>query len=88
MKKRQVPTSKDRKAEKPKKQTTVKISPEIDLGESLKNNVVQIKRFKKVSKNTSKQGCINRHKQITKYSGRTENQIPYSTYCGKIIIKG
>lgn len=48
----------------------------------------KLKQFTKTTKNTTKQGCLKKHKQITKFSGRTETQVPYSKFCGEVIIKG
>lgn len=53
-----------------------------------KSGYGKLKEYKKTKRSTTKKGCINAHKQIAKYSGRTDSQVPYSKFCGEIIIKG
>lgn len=39
-------------------------------------------------KTTTKKGCLNQHKTIIKFSGRTEQQIPTTYFCGNLLKKG
>ena len=48
----------------------------------------KLKKHTRTLKNTTRKSCLKKHKQITKFSGRSETQIPYSTFCGVVIIKG
>lgn len=43
---------------------------------------------KRKTKTTTKKGCLNQHKTINKFSGRTEKQIPKTYFCDKLLKKG